>query len=109
VSTIAPVGLFFGASRTIRSSAVEWNTVQHCTEKALWKLHWFLRDFGYDQDLLREDQVDEKAPVNLRGVVRTTHLIRSGRTFQNLEGFAPESSWEELSCATVRGRNSHDL
>jgi len=81
----------------------------YCTEKALWKLHWFLRDFGYDQDLLREDQVDEKALVNLRGVVRTTHLIRSGRTFQNLEGFAPESSWEELSCATVRGRNSHDL
>ena len=26
-----------------------------CTERALWKLHWFLRDFGYDADLLSRD------------------------------------------------------
>ena len=81
----------------------------YCTEKALWKLHWFLRDFGYDQDLLSQDQVDEKALVNLRGVLRTTHVIRNGRAFQNLEAFAPEAAWEELSCAVVKGRNSHDL
>ena len=31
----------------------------YCTERALWKLHWFLRDFGYDLDLLTQDQVDE--------------------------------------------------
>ena len=24
----------------------------YCTERALWKLNWFLRDFGYDTDLL---------------------------------------------------------
>ena len=42
----------------------------YCTERALWKLNWFLRDFGYDLDLLRQDQVDEKVLVNLRGVVR---------------------------------------
>jgi hypothetical protein len=81
----------------------------YCTEKALWKLHWFLRDFGYDQDLLSQDQVDEKALVNLHGVLRTTHVIRSGRAFQNLEAFAPEAAWEELSCAMVRGRNANDL
>ena len=39
----------------------------YCTERALWKLNWFLRDFGYDQELLAQDQVDEKALVNLRG------------------------------------------
>ena len=24
----------------------------YCTQRALWKLNWFLRDFGYDQELL---------------------------------------------------------
>jgi hypothetical protein len=24
----------------------------YCTPKALWKLNWFLRDFGYDAELL---------------------------------------------------------
>ena len=33
----------------------------YCTERALWKLNWFLRDFGYDLELLAQDQVDEKA------------------------------------------------
>ena len=42
----------------------------YCTERALWKLNWFLRDFGYDMELLSQDQVDEKALVNLRGVVQ---------------------------------------
>ena len=68
----------------------------YCTERALWKLNWFLRDFGYDQSLLVEDQVDDKALVNLRGVVRTSHVTLAGRTFQNVEAFAPATEWEEL-------------
>ena len=31
----------------------------YSTERALWKLNWFLRDFGYDTELLRQDQMDE--------------------------------------------------
>ena len=81
----------------------------YCTERALWKLNWFLRDFGYDRDLLSEDQVDEKVLLNLRGVLRTTHITLNGHTFQNLEAFAPESEWEELSCAEVNENGSHDL
>jgi hypothetical protein len=81
----------------------------YCTDKTLWKLRWFLRDFGYDLDLLSQEQVDEKALVNLRGVLRTTRVIQNGKAFQNLEAFAPEAAWEELSCATVHGRNSNDL
>ena len=27
----------------------------YCTPKALWKLNWFLRDFGYDTELLDRD------------------------------------------------------
>src|SRR3974377_218976 len=44
----------------------------YCTERALWKLSWFLRDFGYDAELLTRDQIDEKALLRLRGVVRTS-------------------------------------
>ena len=73
----------------------------YCTEKALWKLHWFLRDFGYDADLLNRDQVDEKALLNLRGVVRTSHKLVNGRSYQNLDSFAPAGEWEVLSCASI--------
>ena len=38
----------------------------YCPEKALLKLNWFLRDFGYDAELLSHDQVDERALMNLR-------------------------------------------
>ena len=81
----------------------------YCTERALWKLNWFLRDFGYDRDLLSEDQVDEKALVHLRGVLRTTHITLNGRTFQNLEAFAPAADWEELSCAEASEQSHDDL
>jgi hypothetical protein len=67
------------------------------TAKALWKLNWFLRDFGYDQSLLAQDDVDEKAVVNLRGVVRISHMALNGHTFLNLEAFAPAGEWEEVS------------
>ena len=69
----------------------------YCTESALWKLNWFLRDFGYDMELLTQDQIDEKALINLRGIVRTTHVTLNGLTFQNLEAFAPAAEWEERS------------
>jgi hypothetical protein len=73
----------------------------YCTERALWRLHWFLRDFGYDADLLNRDQVDEKALLNLRGVVRTSHKILNGRSYQNLDSFAPAGEWDVLSCASI--------
>ena len=73
----------------------------YCTEKALWKLSWFLRDFGYDTELLGRDEVDEKALVDLRGVVKVSHATFNGRRYLNLDGFAAEGQWEELS-ATVQ-------
>jgi hypothetical protein len=75
----------------------------YCTPRALWKLNWFLRDFGYDSDLLRQDQMDEKALLKLRGVVRTSHVTLNSRSFQNLESFAPAAEWEVLSCETAGG------
>ena len=69
----------------------------YCTSKALWKLRWFLRDFGYDPDLIGRDEVDEKALVGLRGIVRISRTTLNGRSFLNLGGFAPVSEWDELS------------
>ncbi len=83
----------------------------YCTERALWKLNWFLRDFGYDLDLLGQDQVDEKAIINLRGVIRTSSSTLNGRSFLNLEAFAPAQDWEENSCSTMKsgtGQENHD-
>lgn len=69
----------------------------YCTSKALWKLNWFLRDFGYDSELLGHDEVDDKNLVGLRGVVNITHTAASGMTLLNLTGFAPAARWDELS------------
>ncbi len=83
----------------------------YCTEKALWKLNWFLRDFGYDVELLGRDQVDERALRNLRGVVRTSCTTLDGRYFVNLEAFAPAGEWEELTCPAIhesKGRENRD-
>ncbi len=81
----------------------------YSTERALWKLNWFLRDFGYDMELLSQDQMDEKALVNLRGVVRTTHVTLNGHTFQNLEAFAPEADWDELSRSEASESQAQEL
>jgi hypothetical protein len=77
------------------------------TPKALWKLNWFLRDFDYDRDLFARDEVDEKALTGLTGVIRTSRTTRQGRSFLNLESFAPAGEWDEL--ATEREENGHDL
>jgi hypothetical protein len=73
----------------------------YCTQKAMWKLGWFLRDFLYDPELLANEQVDEKALPGLRGVVKISHTVVNGILLINLDGFAPASQWEELSAAPV--------
>ena len=69
----------------------------YCTSKALWKLSWFLRDFGYDPELLARDEVEEKSLIGLRGVVKLSHTVVNGRTLINLDAFAPASAWESIS------------
>jgi len=78
----------------------------YATRRALWKLNWFLRDFGYDTDLLGQDEIDEKGLVGLRGVVKIGHVVVNGATFVNLEGFAPAGQWQELSPAVVTPANT---
>jgi hypothetical protein len=78
----------------------------YCSRKALWKLNWFLRDFGYDTDLLGRDEVDERSLLGLTGVVRTSRTALPGRSFLNLEAFAPAGESEELTPATTATRGA---
>jgi hypothetical protein len=83
--------------------AISFGGRLYCTERALWKLTWFLHDFGYDSELLSQDQVDEKALVNLPGVVRTTFTQLNGRSYQNLDAFAlPRSAKRSPSRPATR-------
>jgi hypothetical protein len=72
----------------------------YCTPRALWKFTWFLRDFGYDPELLARDEVEEKSLIGLRGVVKVSHTVVNGRTLVNLDAFAPVDAWESVSSAT---------
>ena len=69
----------------------------YCNPKVLWKLNWFLRDFGYDPDLLGRDEVDEGQLVGRSGVVKISSIVSHGNCQLRLDGFAPASRWEELS------------
>ena len=68
-----------------------------CTPKALWKLSWFLHDFGYDTELLAHDEIEEKRLAGLTGVVKISHVVRNGTTLLNFDAFAPAGQWDELS------------
>jgi hypothetical protein len=80
----------------------------YCTQKAIWKLGWFLRDFLYDPDLLAHEQIDEKALPGLRGVVKISHTVVNGISLIHLDGFAPASQWEELSPGQAPGMSGSD-
>lgn len=75
-------------------SDCKFNTRLYSTERALWKLSWFLRDFGYDQHLLEQELIDEKALLGLHGIVRVSRVSVNGRAFTNVDAFAPASTWE---------------
>ena len=78
----------------------------YCTSKALWKLSWFLRDFGYDTELIDRDEIDDKCLVGLQGVVKISRAVLNGTSLLNLDGFAPASQWEELSSSVAPPRAS---
>jgi len=72
-----------------------------CNRKALWKLNWFLHDFGYDPELLGRDEVDERQLVGLQGVVKISNVVYDGMSLLRFDGFAPAGRWEELSPANL--------
>jgi hypothetical protein len=75
----------------------------YCLPRALWKFNWFLRDFGYDVELLGRDEVDETQLIGLTGVVKISHVIVNGSSMLRLDGFAAAGRWEELSPTNLDG------
>jgi hypothetical protein len=69
----------------------------YCTPRAMWKLSWFLRDFGYDTELLGKNEIDDQALVDLWGVVKVRQVTVHGISVLNFDDFAPAARWEELS------------
>jgi len=69
----------------------------YCTPKALWKLNWFLRDFGYDTELLRSGEINDRAIIGLQGVVKVSYAIVRGMFYLDFDAFAPVTKWKELS------------
>ncbi len=78
------------------SSGTCFNGRIYCSVKALWKLNWFLRDFGYDPDLLGRDELDERALCGLTGVVQISHKIFEGHPILSLDAFASVERWTEM-------------
>jgi hypothetical protein len=68
----------------------------YCHERALWKLRWFLSDFGYDADLLSAEELDDRRVVGLEGVIRLAYWGADGHRRLDVQGFAPAERWAEL-------------
>lgn len=71
-----------------------------CSQKALWKFAWFLRDFRYNQELLDRDEIDARALVGLEGMLQITNEVVNGRTVVEVGAFAPAADWERLSLSS---------
>src|SRR5215470_13166027 len=50
----------------------------YCTPRALWKLEWFLRDFGYDEELLQAEQLDDRSLIGLKGAMQVSRQSFNG-------------------------------
>ena len=58
---------------------------------------------------MAQEEVDEKALVGLRGVVRVSYTRLNGHAYRNLEAFAPAAEWDEMSGQTVETSDGDDL
>jgi hypothetical protein len=81
----------------------------YCTPRALWKLNWFLRDFGYDTGLLGQDEIDDNSLVGLCGVVKISHVVLDGASLLNFDGFAPVNQWEDPSKGLPANLPGHEV
>lgn len=68
----------------------------YCHDRALWKLRWFLSDFGYDAELLLAEELDDRRVVGLEGVIRLAYWGTDGSRRLDVQGFAPSERWAEL-------------
>ena len=75
----------------------------------MWKLSWFLREFGYDPELLRRGEIDDQALVDLWGVIKVSHVMVRGASVLNLDAFSSADRWEELSATTDGDRAKSEV
>ena len=68
----------------------------YCHDRALWKLRWFLSDFGYDAELLAAEELDDRRVTGLEGIIRLAYWGSDGHRRLDVEGFAPTERWAEL-------------
>ncbi len=69
----------------------------YCHERAVWKLRWFLSDFGYDAELLASEELDDRRVVGLEGVIRLAYWGTDGHRRLDVQGFAPAERWSEVA------------
>lgn len=69
----------------------------YCHERALWKLRWFLSDFGYDPGLMAAEELDDRRVVGLEGVIRLSFWGSDSHRRLDVQGFASLDRWAELS------------
>jgi hypothetical protein len=69
----------------------------YCHDRALWKLRWFLSDFGYDPELLAAEELDDRRVVGLEGVIRLSYWGLNGQRRLDVQGFAKLDRWVELA------------
>lgn len=51
----------------------------------------------YDTELLSRGEINDRALVGLKGVVKVGHAIVKGMSYLNFEAFAPATQWKDLS------------
>ena len=80
----------------------------YCTPRAMWKLSWFLRDFGYDAELLGKNEIDDKALIDLWGVVKVSEVTVHGISAPELRRLCPgrHGGKNSPSLPTVNRRGS---
>jgi len=65
--------------------------------KSFMETQLFVRDFGYDPELLSRGEINDQTLVGLEGVVKVSYAIFKGMFYLNFEAFAPSEKWKELS------------
>lgn len=61
--------------------------------------------FGYDSELIENDELDESALVKLQGIVKISHTTVNGTSLLNLDGYAPAERWPSLSDSATSSRS----
>ncbi len=68
----------------------------YATPKSLWKLNWFLRDFGYDIERVARGEIEDRALIGLQGIAKVSYATVRGLLVLNFDAFAPCDKWKEL-------------